>query len=181
MLLRDILAHNARIHPRRTALSSDDIHLSYADLLDRVGRHAAALAALGVERGNRVAILSHSTLSFVELLFAVTQLGAVLVPLNHLFVGREHKTILLDAEARFLLFAGGFEDTVGPLLPDLPDSLQALRIGCGGDGVPGLEDGGRGKSALPLEHIPVSESDVALQIYTSGISGRPRGALLSHA
>ena len=181
MLLRDIFAHNARIHPRRTALSSDNIHLSHADLLDRVRRHAAALAALGVERGDRVAILSHSTLSFVELLFAVTQLGAVLVPLNHLSVGREHKTTLLDAEARFLLFAQGFEDTVNALLPDLPDSLQVLLIGYGGDGFPGLEDGGHGKSALPLEHVPVSESDVALQIYTSGILGAPRGALLSHA
>jgi long-chain acyl-CoA synthetase len=181
LLLRDILAHNARVHPRRTALSSENVHLSHTDLVDRVRRHAAALAALGVERGDRVAILSHSTLSFVELLFAVTQLGAVLVPLNHLSVGREHKTILLDAEARFLLIAGGFEDMVNTLLPDLPDSLQALRIGCGGKGFPGLEDCGRGKSPLPLEHVPVSESDVALQIYTSGILGAPRGAMLSHA
>jgi len=181
LLLRDILAHNARIHPRRTAFSSDNVHLSYADLLDRVRRHAAALAALGVERGDRVAILSRGTLSFVEFLFAVTQLGAVLVPLNHLSVGREHRTILLDADARFLLFAGEFEDTVNTLLPALPDFLQVLRIECDGCGVPGLEGGGRRKSALPLGLVPVSESDVALQIYTSGISGTPRGALLSHA
>lgn len=180
MLLRDILAHNARIHPRRTALSSDDIHLSYANLLDRVCRYASALSALGVERGDRIAILSNNTLVYVESLFAVTQLGGVIVPLNPLSVGREHALILRDAQARFLLFAGGFEDMVNALLPDLPESLRAVRIGSGGGEHPGLEDEGPGTSALPPEHAPVSEQDVALQIYTGGPSGHPLGAMLSH-
>ncbi len=180
MLLRDNLAHNARIHPRRTALSSGNIHISYADLLDRVRRYASALAALGVGKGDRVAILSQSTPSYVELLFAVTQIGAVLVPLNPLSVAREHGTILRDAAARFLLFTEGFEDTVTALRPALPDRLELLRIDRGGEGCPGLLEGGRGDAALPLAHVAVSESDIALQIYTSGPSGQPRGAMLSH-
>jgi len=180
LLLRDILAHNARIHPLRTALSSDNIHRSYADLLGRVCRYASALDALGVKRGDRIAILSNDTLVYVESLFAVTQLGAVLVPLNHLSVGREHKTIILDARARFLLFTGGSEDTVRGLLPALPESLRAVRIGCGNGGLPGLEDEGRGMSSLPPERVPLSEQEVALQIYTGGTSGYPRGAMLSH-
>jgi acyl-CoA synthetase (AMP-forming)/AMP-acid ligase II len=181
LLLRDILAHNARNHPRRTALSSEHFAISHSDLLDRVRRHAAALAALGVTRGDRVAILSQSSPSYVELLFAVTQLGGVLIPLNSLSVVREHRTILLDAKPRYLLFAGEFEDTVRALRPDLPDTIEVVRIERGGDGYPGLSDGGRGVPALPLAHVAVSEQDVALQIYTSGTSGSPRGAMLSHA
>jgi acyl-CoA synthetase (AMP-forming)/AMP-acid ligase II len=181
LLLRDILAHNARNHPRRTALSSEHVAISHADLLDRVRRHAAALAALGVTRGDRVAILSQNSPSYVELLFAVTQLGGVLVPLNYLSVVREHRTILLDAKPRYLLFAGEFEATVSALRPDLPDTVEVVRIERGGDGYPGLSDGGCGEAALPLTHIAVAEQDVALQIYTSGTSGSPRGAMLSHA
>jgi long-chain acyl-CoA synthetase len=180
LLLRDNLAHNARIHPRRTALSSGRIHISYADLQDRVRRHASALAALGAEKGDRVAILSPSTPTYVELLFAVAQIGAVLVPLNHLSVPREHRTILRDASPRFLLFAEGFEDTVAALPPGLPDGLAVFRIDRGGAGYPGLLDAGRGDTALPLDRVVVSESDIALQIYTGGTSGQPRGAMLSH-
>src|SRR4030067_342460 len=162
-LLRDNLAHNARIHPRRTALSLGRIHISYADLLERVRRYASALAALGVGKGDRVAILSQSTPSYVELLFAVAQIGAVLVPLNHLSVAREHRTILRDASPRFLLFAEGFEDRVAALPPGLPDGLEVLRIDRGGEGYPGLLDGGGGDPALPLRPRAVSESDIALQ------------------
>ncbi|MGZ8448895.1 MAG: class I adenylate-forming enzyme family protein [Candidatus Deferrimicrobiaceae bacterium] len=180
MLLRDNLAHNARIHPRRTALSSGRIHISYADLQDRIRRYASALAALGVEKGDRVAILSPSTPSYVELLFAVAQIGAVLVPLNQLSVPREHRTILRDASPRVLLFAEGFEDTVAALPPGLPDGLAVLRIDRGVAGYPGLLDAGRGETALPLDRVAVSEEDIALQIYTSGTSGQPRGAMLSH-
>ncbi len=181
MLLRDILAHNARNHSRRTALSSEHVALSHADLLDRVRRHAAALAALGVTRGDRVAILLGNSPSYVELFFAVAQLGGVLVPLNHLSVVREHRTILLDAKPRVLLFPDEFEAAVSALRPDLPDSVEVVRIGRSGDGVPGLSDGGRGETALPLTHVAVWEQDVALQIYTSGTSGSLRGAMLSHA
>jgi long-chain acyl-CoA synthetase len=181
LLLRDILAHNARTHPRGTALSSEHVAISHADLLDRVRRHAAALAALGVTRGDRVAILSKSSPTYVELLFAVTQLGGVLVPLNYLSVVREHRAILVDAKPRYLLFAEGFEDTVSALRTDLYGTVEAVRIEHGGNGYPGLSDDGRGETALPLTHVAVSEQDIALQIYTSGTSGSPRGAMLSHA
>lgn len=181
MLLGDILAHNARNHSGRPALSSDDVTWSHADLLSRVNRRAASLVASGVDRGDRVAILSHLTPSYVELLFAVTRLGAVLVPLNHLSVVREHETILKNADARFLLFAGGFEDTVAALRPELPEPLRILPIEESAGADPGLPRRSGGETALPRRGDPAAESDIALQIYTAGTSGHPRGAMLSHA
>ncbi len=181
MLLGDILAHNARNHSGRPALSSDDITLSHADLLSRVDRRAASLAASGVARGDRVAILSHLTPFYVELLFAVTRLGAVLVPLNHLSVVREHEVILKNADARFLLYAGGFEDKVAALRPGLPEPLRILPIEQGAEGEPGLPVPRDGEAALPRQGEPAAESDIALQIYTAATSGCHRGAMLSHA
>ena len=181
MLLGDILVHNARNHSGRPALSRDNVTWSHADLLSRVGRRAASLAASGVARGDRVAILSHLTPSYVEILFAVTRLGAVLVPLNHLSVAREHEAILRSADARFLLFSGGFGDTVTSLRPQLTETLRTLRIEDGGEADPGPPVPGSGKPALPPPYDPSAASEIALQIYTAGTTGRPRGAMLSHA
>lgn len=181
LLLHDILAHNARIRPRRTALSSATGDISHAELWDRVRRCAAALAALGVKKGDRVAILSRSTPPYIGLLFAVTRLGAALVPLNHLCVAREHRAVLLDSSARLLLFAEEFQEVVDSLRPGLPGSLEFLRIESGGRGYAGvMEEGRADASPVPDRDLP-SESDIALQIYKSGITEIPRGAMLSHA
>src|SRR3972149_10226351 len=103
----------------------------------------------GGTKGDRVAILSQNTSSYVELLFAGAQIGAVLVPLNHLSVPREHRTILRDASPRFLLFAEGFEDTVAALPPEPPGGGGGFRVDRGGGGGPPPPGGGGGGGGPP--------------------------------
>ncbi len=181
MLLHDALVHHARVHSRRIALATEAGDVSYGALLDRVRHYAGGLARLGVQRGDRVAVLSRNTAPYVGLLFAVTRLRAVLVPLNHLFVPREHTVVLRDAAARFLLFAEEYDEVVDAVRRQMPGALECVRIERGGGGYDGLPEGPRGDVLLPADYASPSPSDVALQLYKSGITSTPRGAMLTHA
>ena len=109
MLIRDILARNARIHPNRVALVSRDERITYRELSRAVARRAASLRALGLVKGDRVAVLTHNSPAYIEILFAAAAIGCVLVPLNCLLIAREIKEILHDADARVLVIeAGGY-------------------------------------------------------------------------
>jgi long-chain acyl-CoA synthetase len=171
LLLRDILEHNARNHPERVAVSASDGEVAWRELRDRVRRLAASLRAAGVARGDHVAVLFPSSVRYVELLFAVTHLGAVLVPLNHLLIARELAGILQNAGVRALLYAGELHALAEDVRGSLPEGALFLR-----------SDG----EALPVEpdpagaDAPIAEGDPALMIHTCGTSGRPRGAMLSH-
>ncbi len=179
MLLGDILAHGARVRPGRTALIADGTSLTYRELALGAERYAEALRAQGVRRNDRVAVLTRSTPAYVELLFAVTRLGAVLVPLNALLIARELSTIILDADARFLLFEAEFAAAVDAIRPALPADAKCFCVDQSLPEFPSLVAGSRpGGPAAPPGRAP--ETDVALQIYTSGTSGRPRGAMLTH-
>lgn len=176
MLLGDLLAHNARVHPARTALSTEHGEISHGGLDPLVRRTAAALHGLGVRKGDRVAVLSESSLRYVELLFAVPAAGGVFVPLNPLFVARELRKLLLHSRARLLLFASEFEERVNELRPDLAGRTEVYCIDSPRTGYPLLPQAG----APPAADIPLSDRDIALQVYTGERSGRPTGAMLSH-
>ena len=173
MLIRDILEHNARIHPSRVALSTSEEDLTYRELRDRMRGHAAFLRAAGIGTGDRVSILAHNSVAYVEALFGVTCAGAAFVPLNCLLIGRELVSILGDADVKALLYATEFRPKVEEIRPSLPG---ISRFVCIDD--PGTPWEGTPPADAPEPHV--GETDVALMIYTSDTSGRPRGAMLSH-
>ena len=173
MLIQDILEHNARTHPSRVALVAGKEEVTYRQLRDRVGGYAAVLRSGGIGRGDRVAILAQNSVLYLEALFAVTRAGAALVPLNHLLIGRELVAILEDADVKALLFTEEFRDRVGEIRPSLPGIGCFVRIDD-----PELPTGGGADAPDPSP--PVLETDIALVVYTGGISSRPRGAMLSH-
>ena len=128
MLIQDILEHNARTHPSRVALVAAKEEVTYRELRDRVGGYAAVLRSGGIGKGDRVAILAHNSVLYLEALFAVTRAGAALVPLNHLLIGRELVAILEDADVKSLLFTEEFRDRVGEIRPSLPGIDCFVRI-----------------------------------------------------
>ena len=179
MLLGDILAHGARVRPGRTAIVADGAALTYRDLARGADAYAEALRAQGVRGGDRVAVLTRSSPLYVELLFAVAQAGAVLVPLNPLLIARELSTIIADADARFLLFESEFAGVTDAIRGGLATETRCLCVDRALPGHPHLgASGAPGGPARPAG--PGSDADVVLQVYAGGTSGQPRGAMLSH-
>jgi len=173
MIIRDILEHNARIHPSRVAISAKKDEVTYRELHQRVLNRAAALAALGITRGDRVGVLAHNTIKFVELFFAATHLGAAVVQLHHMLVGREMIAILQDARVKALFYEEDLEDKIGEIRAGLAETPEFIR----------MEDPkaiAPPEGAEPAGAPPITESEIAMVIYTTGPQGRPRGAMLSH-
>ncbi|HEY2194890.1 MAG TPA: long-chain fatty acid--CoA ligase [Actinomycetospora sp.] len=159
-------ARRARTTPERTALVHGARRVTYAELDDRVRAFAAGLAGLGVGRGDRVAYLGPNHPAFVETLFATTALGAVFVPLNARLAPEEHAFALGDTGARVLVHAPGHVGDGPPL----------TRLEVGG----GLDELVTG-TADRRDPVDVDPDDTAVLLYTSGTTGRPKAARLSHA
>lgn len=151
------------------ALVFGEERLTYDGLAARVDRLAGALQDRGVTKGDRVAYLGGNHPAFVETLFGVTLLGAILVPLNTRLSVPELDYMLEDSGARTLFFA--------------PDVEEPARAAAAGAGVADLVDVHEPPAAGEAPHPACAGflGDPALIIYTSGTTGRPKGAVLTHA
>ncbi|MPZ79191.1 MAG: long-chain-fatty-acid--CoA ligase [Actinophytocola sp.] len=165
-------ARRARMSPDRTAVVHDGREWTYADLHDRSTRVAHMLAGLGVDSGDRVAYLGPNHPTFLETLFGTGLAGGIFVPLNTRLTPTELAHILRDSGTSVLVHAPTHEEHAIELreLVDVPhvlnlDTYELLVAGA---------------SAEPLDE-PVDPDDVAMIMYTSGTTGRPKGAALSHA
>jgi fatty-acyl-CoA synthase len=159
-------ARRARIAPDRPALVEGGRTLTYAALADRTARLAAGLAVRGVRPGDRVAHLGVNAISVFETFFATWLLGAIAVPLNHRLAGAEITYMLADSGASLLVHSPDVDALAAPGVP-------ALRVG------PAYEDAIA--AADPLAEPPaVTLDDPALLLYTSGTTGRPKAAVLTH-
>ncbi len=169
-------ARRARATPERTALVHATGRLTYAALDARVGRLAAGLARLGVGRGDRVAYLGPNHPAFVETLFATTALGAVFVPLNSRLAPTEHAFALADTEARVLVHGPGPGGRNVALRTPSDSNATFLTLEVGGS-----YDELIAATTERAEPVDVDPDDTAVLLYTSGTTGRPKAARLSHA
>ena len=175
MNLSDLIERNAAFTPGKTAIIFDREALSYRALHDRIEAAARALKAeFGVNRGDRVAILSLNQPDYLVLLYACARLGAMLVPLNWRLAVAEQLFILSDASVKVL----ALEQAFAAIVPDLEKSLPNTSL-IGLDFVPPLGNAfdtllaqARGDGRHP--HIDLSCP--LLIVYTSGTTGRPKGA-----
>ncbi|CCK29391.1 long-chain-fatty-acid--CoA ligase [Streptomyces davaonensis JCM 4913] len=164
--------------------------ISYGELGARVERSTAACRAAGVRPGDRVAIWAPNTLDWIVAALGAVSAGAVLVPLNTRFKGTEAADVLRRSGARLLFVTGTFLGT---------SYVASLRraMAEGGPGLPELERvvvladdapadfqtwkdflaGGEGLTGAPVEVGPDAPSDI---VYTSGTTGRPKGAVITH-
>ncbi len=159
-------ARRARITPDRTALTGPGRTLTYAGLAERVARYAGTLRGVGVRCGDRVAYLGVNAVEVFETFFACWLLGAVAVPLNYRLAGPEIRYMLEDCGASALVHsadAAALVAAVAPRCHVLPLAEFDYLAG------PPIAD-------VP----PVGLDDPALILYTSGTTGRPKGAVLTH-
>ena len=156
----------------RPALVAGGRSISYAELDARVERLARRLASLGIGRGDRVALLVGNRPEFLVVVLACARLGAVSVPIGARLAAGEVAHVVVDCQAVCIVHDAATADGV-PTAAEAP----ALRHRLSADD-PSF-DGGPA-SAEPLPPAPVGEDDVAVLLYTSGTTGRPKGAMLTH-
>jgi long-chain acyl-CoA synthetase len=157
-----------------------DTTLTWGQFDERVDVAAAALRALGLERGDRVALALPNGLDFPVLYFGALRAGLAALPVNPAYTGRELEQLLADSGAAAFVGAPGAAGEVAKLRGDLP-ALRHLFVAGGGpaDAAPLADLLARGTGAEPVD-APTGGEDLAVLMYTSGTSGRPKGAMLSH-
>jgi fatty-acyl-CoA synthase len=179
LLLGDVLRRQARHRPARTAYVLGPHRVTYARFNETANRLAHALAALGVGHGDRVATLAPNRVEYPAIYFACAKLGAIHVPVNFRFRAGEIRHVLAQSEASVLLHAGEFTDVAHDLRPALP-ALRHL-VPLDGTGTGTFETLlVRASAAEPPPPPALDERDPHVCLYTSGTTGDPKGALLSH-
>jgi len=177
MDLSGLIDRNAAFAPDKPAIRCAGTTLTYADFAVRIATAARALKSeLGIGRGDRVAILSLNHPDYLVLLYACARLGAMLVPLNWRLAVPEQVFILSDASVKALVVEQDSAAVIAPLAQALPD---ARIVGLdftpdGGVSLDTLLTSGTGDSRNP--HVDLTSP--LLIVYTSGTTGRPKGAVL---
>lgn len=177
----DWIAHHAAARPDKTAVI--DVRTSrsytYAELDRRVDRLAAGLHGdLGVAAGDRVAVLAQNTSEIFEVQFACARLGAIFVPLNWRLTAPELDFILGDCTPRVLIHEAGFADVAADVAGRAGIGARISWDGHSADAADYEELLQSATGAFPRPH---NTFDTVLTVmYTSGTTGRPKGAIITH-
>jgi long-chain acyl-CoA synthetase len=173
-----MFAAAAAAHPGNDALTGEEGSVSYRDLEARTARVAGGMAAAGIARGDRVALLMGNRFAFVEALLACQRIGAVTVPLNPRQPAPEIAYALNQCAAAGLIF----DAELATSLPDPAEIPTVRRRWSAYGAVPGIgtERYEPLADAAPAEPVHVEQEATAILVYTSGTTGRPKGAMLTH-
>lgn len=176
------------VTPDKTALIYEDKPVTYKDLNEGVNRCAHLLQEKGIKTGDRIGVVLLNCVEFLELYFAAAKLGIIFVPFNWRLTGPELEYQINDCGAKLLVFHDSFINSIepvkknlcinssnyiylrsNPLLPECPEWAE------------NFSDLIKGKSILePDPDEIVKISDPLAIVYTSGVTGNPKGAVLSH-
>ncbi|MEU2672270.1 long-chain fatty acid--CoA ligase [Streptomyces sp. NPDC007164] len=160
-----VLGESARKHPDRVAVIDSGNRISYRELWAGALRCAGALRASGVRPGDRVAVLLPNSADFLYVYYGALAAGASVVPVHGLLVAEEVAYVLRHSGSVALISGG-------PMWPVAEEGARAAGVRA----VCGLPEGGEPLTAPE----PAAPEDVAVILYTSGTTGRPKGALLTH-
>jgi fatty-acyl-CoA synthase len=175
LLLGDVVRRHARHRPAKTAYVLGPRRVTYAELDAATNRVAHALRALGVRHGDRVATLAPNRVEYPWLYFACAKLGAIHVPVNVRFRAPEARYVLAQSEASVLLHDGALADVAAEAGCDLPALRHTLDLDAD---LPALT--AHASDGEPAPEPALDERDAHVMLYTSGTTGDPKGALLSH-
>ena len=181
--LADLLHRSAKRFPNKTAITCGDTVWTYATFDAVCNRLATGLAARGVGKGTRVAILSRNSHAFAALRFALARLGAVLVPINFMLKAEEAAFILRHAGAEVLATDSGLAEVAraASALETKVRELLWLPAEEKTTSAPGMIafDELLSNSAEP-PRVELSDDDLAQIVYTSGTESLPKGTMLTH-
>ena len=175
-----LLTNAANRYPNRTAIVFEGRRFSYKEFNERVNSLAHGFLELGVKKGDRVAAMLYNSNQIVEVYFAAAKMGGVFVPINFRFKEKEAFSILDHSDAVIFVYEEEFEEMVVSLRSRLPGVKECVSVGrCAVGDVVDYE-------ALIARFPPkepegeVTEDDECQLMYTSGTTGKPKGALITH-
>jgi fatty-acyl-CoA synthase len=184
MLVSDFLRRAVHLYPDREAVVCGDLRETYAQFQERANRLANALAAAGVQKGERVALLSPNCHRFLECFYGVTAIGAVLVPLNYRLVPSDFTYIVNHAGAGAFIVDAELVPVAEQIRPELTSVKRWITWSADGEPAPAGWDGyedllARSEASAPPDP-GLRESDLATLNYTSGTTARPKGVMMTH-
>jgi len=175
------IARRAALTPNRVALETPDASYTYATLDERAARAATALAAAGVEPGDRVAAYLPNTVDYVDVFFACARLGAIMVPLSTRLAAPELEFLCTDSQSSTLVYDASFTATVQAFRPGT--AIKAAFVAGDGDAADQTDirwDAAMAAASPLHEVVDVRPDDALAIVYTSGTTGRQKGAVLTH-
>lgn len=167
------------IAPSQEILTFGEKRQTYLQLVRNSGRLAAALSSFGIRKGDRIGLISTNRPEMIEAFFASFQLGTVIVPINYRAKADELDYMLQDAGVKVLLIEQRYADLVAPLLSN---SRIEAAICIGGEHEIGssYEKVKQFVSEPNLDFEDVEANDLAILMYTSGTTSRPKGVMITH-
>ena len=176
----DFLSIANAICPERDCIVFEGKRQTFTQTNERVNRLGNALANLGIEKGDRVAILQVNCTQYVESYYAAAKLGAIFVPLNFRSKQDELSYLLGNAEAKVLLVGSRYLDIAHAMLPHLPSVKQCISIDGKQPDTLYYEDL---ISSSPPDEVfsEIEDEDITILVYTAGTTGRPKGVPLRHS
>lgn len=176
--LFDAIERNARLYANRTAFIVGDRRITHVEYLRRVERLASGLAKAGIQTGDRIAILSHNNLEFVDLYGAVARIGAILVPVNWRQSADEIAYVVNDVTPKMVIADAAHQEVLRSKQQDFASVSRWYGIGSHAAPFATFEEL---LSDATSERPDVSADEPFVMFHTAAVGGRPRGAVLSQA
>ncbi|MBA4794387.1 fatty acid--CoA ligase [Phenylobacterium sp.] len=177
--LGDIPRYHGRERPEAVALTFEGRKTTYGEFDRHANQVAHALLASGVGKGDRIAYLGKNSDHYFELLFGAAKTGAVMTPVGWRLAPPEVAGIVADAEAKILFFGPECADCAAEVAAGLSPSPRLIAMEPKGADHQAYEAWRDAAEAADPKR-PISTSDVVVQLYTSGTTGKPKGVMLTH-
>ncbi|MBO6719750.1 MAG: AMP-binding protein [Rhizobiaceae bacterium] len=178
MSITALLERSALLHGDKVAIVDGDRQITYAELRDRVARLAAGLKGMGVNKGDRVGILSLNSHRYVESLFAIAWAGAIPAPLNYRLAEREIGGIVDFVETGLLIADDEHRDLARSLVSSRPRMTLVHASEKAAKGMTGYEE--LLTRASPADPVDLGWDDTAALFFTGGTTGLPKGVMQTH-
>ncbi len=180
MVINEFLDLAAMLVPERTAIAFEGKRYSYAQLKERVNRLADSLSRLGLEKGDRAAILEVNCPEYVEACFATLKAGGIFVPLNFRIRQDELVYLVNKAEPKTLFVGSRYADMVSSVRPQLPSVKHFIILGEKQEGMMSYDGLITSGSAEEKTLAEVNDEDIAVLMFTAGTTGFPKGVPQDH-
>lgn len=173
----DLVRKNALLRKDKVGFVCRDKRISFGQFAREVDRVAGGLAELGVQKGDRIAVVSMNCHEFLILYGAAAKIGAIMLPINWRLKPEEIKVILDDCTPKALVGSGEYIQMLSELAHEAPYVQLKLSIG---EETKGFKSISGLSSSLQAEEANIHANDPFVIIHTAAVEGRPRGAVLSH-